>query len=246
MKSSAALQRKQQRLKLIVIPVLVVILAAVLFWPAADEAAPAAARAATARAATAAKQPAATIATVSAAAVVFPTATPTPPAAARWPEVQLHEITAVNPFAKPVEKVEVIAEPDVAPAPAASVGSWLQLATDLAALAQRQGGPNPANRPANSSANGLGTAAAAVPNPSGQSAAIDSTTATADPGDAESLATALDYATVGRLSAILHSESGRCALLNGNQIVHEGDQVPGGFRVVQITGDKIWVRPLGE
>lgn len=236
MKSSAALQRKQQRLKLILIPVLVTILAAVLFWPAADDAA-----APAAVPATAARQPAAAIATVSATPAVSAASTPTSPAAPRWPEVRLHEIKAVNPFAQPAEEVEVIAAPDAAPAPAASVGPWLQLATDLATLVQRQ----PGGEPANDSAQALAKVAPPVQNPSGQPIAIGPAT-TADPDDAEPLATALDYATVGRLNAIMHSGRGRCALLNGNQVVQEGDVVSGGFRVVQITDDKIWVRPLGE
>lgn len=236
MKSSAALQRKQQRLKLIVIPALVLILAAVLFWPAAEDAPPSAVTA---------RQPTAAVATVSAAVSPPPNPTP-PPAAARWPEVRLHEITAVNPFVKPAEKVEVVVEADAAPAPARSVGPWLQLATDLAALAQRQAGPG--SSPAIPSASGLTGGATPVQNATGRPATngLAAATAAADPDDAESLATAIDYATVGRLSAIMNSDSGRSALLNGNQVVREGDELAGGFRVVQITDDKIWVRPLGE
>ncbi|QEG43485.1 hypothetical protein [Roseimaritima ulvae] len=258
MKSSASRQRRQQRLKCVVIPVLVAILAAVVFWPASDPAADTATQAATATQATK-ERPAASAAipvrTVNTAAATAQsadsvsqtsnsvTAASTTPAVRRWPELPLHEITAVNPFVKkPAETTaQTQVESQSTDAPPATASPWLRLATDLAAWTRTRSAAT-ADEPARPQDPPAGRPAFALP----RAAQLGQATETMEPTEAEDseLATAIDYATIGRFSAIVHGVSGRQALLDGNRIVRAGDEVPGGFQIVQITDDEIWVRAV--
>ena len=63
---------------------------------------------------------------------------------------------------------------------------------------------------------------------------------------AETIAHVRDNGRITFMFCAFEGKPNICRLYGSGRVVREGDELAGGFRVVQITDDKIWVRPLGE
>ncbi|WP_153556067.1 hypothetical protein [Roseimaritima sediminicola] len=237
MTTDEAALRRQQQLKRVVIPLLVAVLFAVLFWPAKETTPP--------------PPPAAPVAASPAGAASSEVTTARP-----WPRWNLEHITAENPFLPPETKTESesgSATADSASPVARDAGpvaseeaaegalSWWQMAQDMTRLVDRLRQPAPAVATSGTSWTSPGTAASESAAVAASDHAVDD-----DAADEHSHTVSveqLDPESVGRLQAILHSEHGRIALLEGNRLIREGDRLAEGYRVVQITPDEILVRP---